>query len=156
MMENREILKLIVRFGFMIGAAFLAARHTSKRFRSERFWDRKAKAYSELIDARHHMKFHTNENYDAFLENRDIAEDYAEDLWKSYRKARNHVVSLLGSSRFLISGGIEGAVIALEKDLGSARHSQHWLENLETKLAAIKSCLKLVKDVGARELETGV
>jgi hypothetical protein len=154
-MAASEILEIVVQFGFMIGAAFLAAALASKRFRSERLWDRKAQAYSDLIDGLHHMKFYSNENYEAAIESRDLPEDYAEELWQSYKKARNDVVRIAESSSFLIAGEVEVAVKALEEAMGSARHTQYWQENYETRLVAIEECLKHVKLVGAKELETG-
>lgn len=149
---NIEILKLVVQILLSIGAAFLGAWLTARRFRNDKWWEKKAQAYSELVVALHHMRWPSSEHFDAFVENREVSEEYNEELWRESRKARKEVWKIADSSSFLISSEVLKAVVEMERGLAAARNFQSWIDHLDIEGAAIDQCLKKVKEIGAKEL----
>ena len=95
---NLEILKMIIQILLSIGAAFLGAWLASRRFRNERWWEKKSEAYSELVEALHNMRWPSSEHFDAGLEHRELSEEYSQELWKEFRKARKIVWKITESS----------------------------------------------------------
>ena len=82
-----ELLKLLLQILISGGAALLGARLAAKRFREDRWWEIKMKAYSDLIEALHVMKWPASEHLDAEYEKRKIPEEENQKLWAEFREA---------------------------------------------------------------------
>lgn len=80
-----EIAKFLAQALISVSGAFLAAYLAGKRFRTEKWWERKATAYAELVDALHQMKWMPGEHIEAEIEGRRIPKAEAEQHWNSTR-----------------------------------------------------------------------
>lgn len=149
---NIEILKILVQILLSVGAAFLGAWLASRRFRNERWWEKKSEAYSELVEALHNMRWPSSEHIDANIEHRDLSDEYSQELWQKFREARKNVWKIAESSSFLISSEVLEAVQEMERGLSNARNAGSWFEHIDDQGYAIDNCLKKVKYIGSREL----
>lgn len=139
-----EIAKFLAQAAIAVIGAFLAAHLSMRRFRSEKWWERKATAYSELVEALHHMKWYPSEHIDAELEQREIPEEDKVDYWRQYKTARRNVWKIADSSAFLVSPKVNEAIVQMERELGEARTADWWFEHAEQQYAAIQKCLGMV------------
>lgn len=147
-----EIIKFLAQGAIAVLGAFLAAHLSMRRFRSEKWWERKASAYSELVEALHHMKWYPSEHIDAAIENRELPEEDKDDYWKKYKDARRNVWKIADSASFLVSPKVNEAIVEMERELGEARTAEWWLEHAEQQYAAIQKCLDQVKGLARQEL----
>ncbi len=149
---NLELLKIFIQVLLSVGAAFLGAWLASRRFRNERWWEKKSEAYAELVEALHNMRWPSSEHFDARIEHRELSKEYSQELWKEFRKARKIVWKIAESSSFLISSDVLQAVQEMERNLSNAKNADSWFEHLDEQCAAIDTCLEKVKGIGAKEL----
>ena len=147
-----EILKFSLQAAISVGGAFLAAHLAAKRFRTEKWWERKASAYGELVDALHKMKWPPSEHMDAEIEGRDIPDNESERQWEEFKAARRNVWRIADSASFLVSEKVLESVQQMERDLGKATNSQSWFEHLDEQYSAVNNCLARVKEIGRIEL----
>lgn len=147
-----EILKFIAQAAIAVIGAFLAAHLSMRRFRAEKWWERKSHAYSELVEALHHMKWYPSEYIDAAIEHRDIPEEDTADYWKKYKEARRSVWKIADSASFLVSPKVNEAIIEMERGIGEARISDSSFEHAEQEYAAIQKCLEKIKELARQEL----
>lgn len=147
-----EITKFVVQVAIAIGSAFLAAYLATRKFRTEKWWERKAAAYGELVEALHHMKWYPSETLDAAMESREIPDADKDEYWKQYKLARRNVWKIADTSAFLVSPKVLEAIVEMERELGAARSADWWLEHAEQQYAAIQKCLARVKELGCQEL----
>jgi hypothetical protein len=147
-----EITKFLAQGVIAILGAFLAAHLSTLRFRTEKWWERKASAYSELVEALHHMKWYPSEHIDAAIENRELPDEDKADYWKQYKDARRNVWKIADSASFLVSPKVNKAIVEMERELGEARTAEWWFEHAEQQYAAIQKCLDQVKGLARQEL----
>lgn len=147
-----EIIKFLAQSAIAVLGAFLAAHLSMHRFRTEKWWERKAAAYSELVEALHHMKWYPSEQIDAEMENRELPEKDNADYWKQYKDARRNVWKIADSASFLVSPKVNEAIVQMEQELGEAKNAELWIEHAEQQYAAIQKCLEQVKGLARQEL----
>lgn len=147
-----EAVKLVAQIAISAGAAFLAAKLAAKRFREDKWWEKKMAAYAELVEALHEMKWPPSEHFDAAIEGRDISEDESRALWNEFKAGRRKVWRLAEGSSFLISPTVMEAVREMEAELADARSAHTWEEHLDNQYGAVENCLKKIKELGAEEL----
>ena len=149
---NWEVVKYILQIVITVSGAFLAAWLATRRYRSDKWWDKKEAAYSELINALHQMKWPASEHIDAEFENRTINEEESEKLWREFKDARKNIWRIAESSSFLLSSDVLITVRQMEKDLGKARNAHTWFDHLDDQYGAVDKCLKDIKDIGKKDL----
>lgn len=149
---NMETVQLVFQLLVTGSAAFLAAWLGTRRFRRERWWERKVEAYTDLINALHSMKWHTSEHFDAEIEYSALSEEYTDELWKRFVNARREVSRIAETASFLVSDEIQVAVKEMERDLNAAKSASTLQEYLDEQWAAVDACIKCVKEIGAKEL----
>ncbi|WP_170889293.1 hypothetical protein [Vibrio sp. B1-2] len=148
-----EILKIAAQILISIGAAFLAARLATSRYRSEKVWDQKMLAYSELIESLHRMKWPISEHLTASLEGRELSDEASDEQWADYRAARKDVSKVAEKSSFIVSHEVVDVIADLESGRSKARTSQHWIEHLEIEWNAVDECIDKVKKIGNQDLK---
>ena len=147
-----ELGKFIIQAAISICGAFLAAHLAMKKFRSEKWWEKKAAAYAELVEALHTMKWPVGEHLDAEIESKDISQEESNRMWTEFRIARRNIWKIADSSTFLVSGEVSTAVREMERDLSRARNAQSWFEHLDEQYAAVNKCLERIKEIAKVDL----
>ena len=149
---DMELGKFILQAAISVGGAFLAAYLATKKFRSEKWWEKKAAAYAELVEALHKMKWPASEHLNAEIEYRKVSDDDSNRMWKEFGVARQNIWRLADTSSFLISGEVMKAVQEMEQDLGKARSAESWFEHLDEQYGAVDKCLMRIKEIGKTDL----
>lgn|SRR5690554_1302051 len=84
-MTGTDVISFLVQAAIATASAFLAAFLATRKFREEKWWERKAAAYGELVEALHHMKWSPSETIDAAVESREIPQADKDELWRLTR-----------------------------------------------------------------------
>lgn len=116
-----DVWKFVAQAVISVAGAFLAAYLAGRRFRTEKWWERKVAAYAELIEALHQMKWQPSEHMEAEFENRRMPEKEAEEGWSQFKLARRNVWRIADASSFLVSRKVLEAVQEMERGLGRQR-----------------------------------
>lgn len=135
-----------------IGAAFFGAWLAMMRFRTERWWDKKADTYVELVEALHDMGMPPAEYFNEADRGRDLPEELSKELWESYTQAKKRVWKIADSADFIISSEVFEAIQKMRTGLQAARDAVDFYQHLEETEDAVNNCLLEVKQIGAKEL----
>jgi hypothetical protein len=147
-----DFVKFIAQALISVAGAFLAAHLAGKRFRTDKWWERKAAAYGELVEALHQMKWVPGEYVEAEITDRKVPEDDAKRYWDQYKVAYRNVWRIADHSSFLVSPKVLAAIQEMERAIGKAREFDNWFEHIEAEYNAISACLECVKALGREEL----
>ena len=147
-----EVGKFILQAIITVCGAFLAAWLATKRHRSDKWWEKKQEAYSEIVNALHLMKWPSSEHIDAAIEHREVDDRASEEMWEEFKESRRNVWRIADSSSFLIDSKVLEAVQEMERNLEKARNAQFWIDHLEEQYTAVDTCLNKIKEIGKRDL----
>ncbi len=123
-----------------------------RRYHSERWWDRKAEAYSAVIEALHHSKAFSDEHLSAAQRGRDLSEDRDQELRDRARKANAEIAKAADVGAFLLS---EEALTRLRKyqvEDAKASNTDSWLDYILADQTATASCLDDIIEIAKRDL----
>jgi hypothetical protein len=123
-----------------------------KRFRAERWWERKALAYSAIVESLHHMKRWCEEHIEALELHRDIPKDKEEALLVKFRKASEEIAKAQDVGAFIISNEAVKQLDALQKGLSSAENAEHLYDYLDMQLSPIIDCLNAIRKIAKNDL----
>lgn len=133
-------------------ASYITIRLSLKRFHSEKWWEKKAEAYSAIIESLHNMKRYCDVEIDAKLLDRKLPEDRKNELLLKSGKAHDELKKRIDIGQFVISEKAVAQLIEFEKVYMKASDAQSWYEHLEERWVAIDDTLKRMRDIAKADL----
>jgi hypothetical protein len=133
--------------------AIITVQLSFRRFQAERWWDRKADAYSRIIEALHHAIAHASMASDECLTGYvEYSEEYRKRILDSYRKAQIDLEIATGVGAYVISD--EAAKIL--KDLEHRPPQVDPLDTygrLEADLKDYEKALDEIREIAKKDLK---
>lgn len=123
-----------------------------KKFRSEKWWEKKAEAYSKIVDILHQLKNYCDQKLPASYGELNLSPEKENELAEQYKIAYRELVKALDVGSFIIS---EEAVKILEtyKNRPQLDFADNPLcEIIECDLKYIKECLQDFRIAAKKDL----
>lgn len=151
-----EQIALNVLTAILIAAvsSWITVRLSLRRFRAERWWERKADAYSRVIEALHNSKAFADQHLEAGYQGRELPEDRDKELRSRVRAAQDEIRKAMDVGAFLLSEDALNRLKQYEKGAEDASGQKSWYEYLEADWAATDKCLKDMIEIAKNDLRT--
>ena len=142
-----EILKSLI--GAIGGAAaiVLTAWFALSRFRSEKWWERKAETYASIFDAMDALIEEVDQLYDEEISHNTvvITPEYRTKLAVAAGEARRQIRRASRIGAFLLSDDAEGTLVILLNNLEHAKQAKSYFDHLDSNYGALKNALDVLK-----------
>ncbi|MDH5573563.1 MAG: hypothetical protein OEY89_17495 [Gammaproteobacteria bacterium] len=146
-----EILKLL--FVGLIAGIFSAYLSTW-RHRNEKWWELRAKAYTELIEALSDLNHYYERNYKAMVKHRELSDEYKEELDKFWDSGYHNVRKLTATGSFLFSDDVNKA-LKIFSELKNDDHDGDYYFYLDKYYYGTTRCLETVSASSKHDLKVG-
>ena len=128
----------------IITTAFLTVRLNLSRYYREKWWEAKMRAYTDIIQALHHMKRELEISIPAEYEQRDTETEYHKQWSEKHRTAWDEIRRQRDVGEFLFSpASLKHLQALIDESVGGP--SGMYVEHLETMQAAVNKCLPAIK-----------
>lgn len=114
------LLKIGGSLAVAVLTSWLTVHMTLKRFRSEKWWGKRSEAYSQIMEALHHIREHADNERAAEQRGATLAAELAKKLRSNVEKATAEIRLRRDIGSFLISEDAVAALNALLEDLNAA------------------------------------
>jgi hypothetical protein len=130
----------------------VTVRLSLKRFHAERWWERKAEAYTRIVESLYHLKAYSDAKIPEYLEGVKYAADHMKQLSEEYRSAHRELTKATAIGAYIISDDAAKTLDDLQK-----RPQLEWNENppheiFEADSAAYGEALSKIRDAAKRDL----
>jgi hypothetical protein len=152
-----SVTAIIINALVTIGIAIVSVKLALGRFRSERWWERKAEAYSKIVEA-----LHTVVEYNSLMvevgSGTHISEEEQEVRRKEARTAYLEVKKATGMGAYIISNDASLRLKQLGKQLDKQRQSleeiekKPWVEVSEDSRKIYEDALVKIRDLAKKDL----
>jgi hypothetical protein len=146
---------LAIFTGIVIAAvsSWITVQLSLRKFRSERWWERRVEAYSKAIEALHNSKAFAHHHLEAEDKGRKLSEERKTELKHNAKAAHDEILKAISVGSFLLS---EGALSRLEKyqrEVEQASKQQTWYDYIDEVWYANDQCLKDFIEIARRDLK---
>ncbi len=130
--------------GILIAASssWITVRLSLRRFRTERWWEKKVEAYERVIDALHQSKAFSDAHLRAFETGRELPEERDKELRSQSKQAVMEIERAVDVGSFLLGHDALDRLKRFRKEVRSASNEVSWFEYLEADWEATNSCLE--------------
>ncbi len=134
-------------------ASYITVRLSLRRFYSEKWWEKKAEAYSAILEALHYMKRSFDEDLEADMLKREIPEDRKEQLRQKYREADDELKKRIDIGQFVLSDEAVAELSTFQKEYNKAAGAESWFEYCDASLAATNIALGRMRTIAKTDLK---
>ncbi len=113
-------------------------------FTQQKWWERKADAYSRIVEALAEMVCYHEEHLTAYEEGRNVREAMKTEIEEHWRHSYAELKKASAVGAFLISSSAETALRQMWQDKGKGIDSNDWYGLLESDYVAARDCLKSI------------
>lgn len=124
-----------------------------KRFRTEKWWEKKAQAYSTLLGVIHDAKAFAEENLEAEYRNRELSEEEDKELRAKSRAAEAEIYRAMDVGAFYLSPEAIECLKLYKKESSEAGKDHSWVLYLQEDLDATNKCLASMIEHARKDLQ---
>lgn len=125
-----------------------------RKFRTEKWWEKKVEAYSNLLGAIHDEKAFAEENLFATKQNREISEAEDKELREKSKKSGAEIYRAMDVGAFYLSEQAIERLMKYKKESSEAgKDDNSWVSYLIEDLEATNSCLKSMIEIARNDLK---
>ncbi|OGV95903.1 hypothetical protein A2W24_01045 [Microgenomates group bacterium RBG_16_45_19] len=133
--------------------ALLTVHLSLRRFYSEKWWERKAEAYSNIVEALYVVRMNQQAVLTALESGQEFPDEEYDILAKRARSAQSEIVKVTSIGAFIISQDASDALDRLARALQEAQNEPALYSVIDFELAAIKQAITDIRDIAKRELK---
>jgi hypothetical protein len=122
------------------------------RFASEKWWERKAEAYTRIIDALSDLVYYFQETYEADTIGTKLSEERRQEVREHWRRGNLTIRKATNIGAFLISPEAENALKQYWRQPDEKHDPGDWIWQLEHDYASAETCLKQLVICAKRDL----
>ena len=127
-----------------IATAVAAYNGRFRRFAQQRWWERKADAYTRIIEALADLVYHHETHLLAAEEHITLSESRKTQIAEYWRRGHAEVRRSTAMGAFLISPDAETALRRMWEEDGKGVEPNDWYGSIESSYVAAQNCLKQV------------
>ena len=130
--------------------AYLTSQWALRQFYSQKWWELKAEAYSDIVAELVSLQHYFGRWFESFVADKDLSEAAKEKLAKEAVQARDRLTRTVAAGTYLVS---QDAVDALEQRLRSLDKTHpNIVEEIDMHYAAVRECIAEVSRNAAKDL----
>lgn len=134
-------------------AAYFTVQFSLRRFRSEKWWEKKVEAYEKVLDALYCSKSFFDNYLAESYGDRKLTDEAVKKLRKDANLASDEIERLSNLGAFLLSGSAMARLSQYLKEEQEASKTTHWVEYLDGNWTAVSACLNDIIDIAKKDLE---
>ena len=144
-----SVLAFLASVGAIIVSAYSAR---FARFTSEKWWERKAEAYTRIVEALSDLVYSCQQKYDAGFEARELSEDRKHEIDRHWKRGNLEVKKAANVGAFMISPEAEGALIEYQEGSRGSIDPGDWFGNLQFDYTSAEQCLRKLVACAKKDL----
>ena len=149
----QTILSILAAILISAITSWITVRLSLKQFYSQKWWERKADAYSTIIEALYHVKNNTERFIDIEMGRLILTEKEKQTLIETSRKGYEEIYKAESIGAFVVSEEVIQSLTKLRKKIeGIEVRGISIIDDLSDTLSAVNDCLKEIRICAKQEL----
>ncbi len=150
-----EAVKLIAQLGGAAGIGWIGVRWALARYKSEKTWERRLAAYTDIVSALTEMQRVLSEWQKYEETNTDPGESNKARLREEYRLAERNALAVKGLAELLLPEKVASVLKSLPVDLDNASYrAGTWYESVDNRWGVVEDAKEQI--VSLAKIELGI
>ncbi|MDB4895674.1 MAG: hypothetical protein JWN15_1936 [Firmicutes bacterium] len=121
------VIQVLVGIVIAVASSWVTVRMSLKRFRSEKWWERKATAYERVIEALYQAKAFFDAHLDAAMDGRELTEEFKAELQQRSKDAHVEINKATAIGAFMLSDQAQARLNKYQQEVAEAEKKEFWM-----------------------------
>ncbi|MBU4509720.1 hypothetical protein KJ830_01600 [bacterium] len=144
---------LIPAMFISIITAYITVHLSMKQFYSQRWWEKKVEAYSNIIEHLSYLQYYLGEWFDKGVHEKELSSSDKERLSEGYRQARESITKTAAIGAFIVSDDTATALEILLRELEKKDQKGDWVGDINRCYGSVKECIAKIREHAKKELQ---
>ncbi len=133
--------------------AYITVKLSIKQFYSQRWWEKKAEAYSRIIEHLSYLQYYFGEWLNEIFGTKEMGEKDNERLSEGYRQAKESITKASAIGAYIVSDDTAVALEKLLRELDKENPSGNWMDDIERCYDSAKECIANIRENAKVDLQ---
>lgn len=134
-------------------APFVTVKLSLKLFYSEKWWEKKAEAYSHIVEHLSYLQYYFGEWWlSEGLHEKKLTDTHKEKLEENYRQARESITKAAAIGTFIVSDDTATALVKLLRELEKQDPMGNWVSDIDRCYGLVEECIKKIREYAKADL----
>jgi len=148
-----RLVDLILALIVSVLTAYITVKLSMKQFYSKKWWEKKAEAYSHIIENLSRLQYYFGEWLDAEFNMKQLSKEEGEKLSKEYREAKECVIKAASIGAYIVSDKTAVTLTELLHELQKSRTETDFISYLDKDYGLVKDCIAKVREYARVDLQ---
>jgi len=144
--------KLLSGLAIALATSWFTVFFSLRKFRTEKWWEKKTEAYTSLLAALHDSKAFSEINLSAEKQGRELTEQEDKELRQKSRESEAKIYREMDVGAFYLSNKAIARLESYKKQIKEAGSINSWTQYLLDDLEATNSCIKDIIVIAREDL----
>ena len=132
--------------------AYVTVKVSMKQFYSERWWEKRAEAYSHIIEHLSYLQYYFGEWFSEGVHEKQLADKHKEKLSEGYRQTKESITKAAAIGAYIVSDNTATALANLLHELDRKDPSGDWVGDIDRCYGLVKECIAKIKEYAKADL----
>lgn len=125
--------------------AYMTVRFSLRQFYSQKWWEKKAEAYSHIMEHLSYMQYHLDEWRADYICEKNLSDDTKKRFAQEYIVSKESVMRAAALGAYIVSENVANALVELLSELNKSNLNDY-LGTIEQHLNAIEKCIVTIRE----------
>ena len=150
------LIALIPALAVAIITSYVTVRLSIRQFYSQRWWDKKAEAYSQIMEHLSYLHYYFEAWYDEIEADITISQERKQELSKGYRQSRESITKAAAIGSYIVSDTTITALRSLLHKFTKSDLEGDLAAVVKNNYEAIIECMPIVREEAKKDLQKGI
>jgi uncharacterized membrane protein YkgB len=143
---------LIPALAVSILTAYITVKLSMKQFYSQKWWEKKAEAYSHIIENLSYFQYFFDERLDAEFNMKHLSDEEEKKLSEKYKQTKEYIAKAAAIGAYIVSDKTAIALKELLHEFDKSYSEVDFISYLDRNNGLVRECIAKIKEYAKADL----
>ena len=132
--------------------AYVTVKLSTKQFCSEKWWEKKAEAYSHVIEHLSYLQYYFGEWFSEGLHEKELTGKHKERLSEGHRQSMESITKAAAVGAYIVSDDTVTVIAKLLCELEKKDPEGNWVGDIDRCYGSVKECIAKIREYAKKDL----
>lgn len=150
------LIALVPALVVSVVTAYITVRLSIKQFCSQKWWEKKAEAYSQILEHLSYLQFYLGQRFNEAVGLEMLEDKDRKSLSEGYSKAKEAVTKAAAIGAYIVTEDTAIVLESLLHELGKKDSKGDWVGDIDRWYGLVKDCIVKLREYAKADLKVGL
>jgi len=143
---------LLPALSVSILTSYVTVKLSMKQFYSQKWWEKKAEAYSNIIEQLSYLQYYFGEWLDEGVGMKELSDEDRKRLKQGYGQAKEYITKAAAIGAYIVSNNTAKTLEEIVRSLEQNTHGEDWVSDINTKYGLVEKSITKIREFAKKDM----